>query len=98
MASLEIERFFLEKREDYCRYQKKVAVVEELERILKKDFPGCKIIPFGSTSSGLALKESDLDVLMVRKSVSLTSQFQSNRPPRSYQVLKQGIKPRNMEF
>ena len=46
------------------KVQKIQSVVEVLEETLRKEFPNCKAYPYGSTSSGFAFEDCDLDVFI----------------------------------
>jgi hypothetical protein len=47
-----------------CNAEKDGQVCQFLETLFSAVFPGCKVIPFGSRVSGLALSGSDLDVFL----------------------------------
>jgi DNA polymerase sigma len=42
----------------------RMKICASLEQWLSFKYPGCRIIPFGSVTSGLALRGSDLDLCL----------------------------------
>ena len=49
------------------------SLVSDIESCLKREFPHCSIIPYGSTSTGFAFQDSDLDAFVDLQLKSLTS-------------------------
>ena len=39
-------------------------IIEVVEQTLRKEFPRCKVYPYGSTSSGFAFQDCDLDIFI----------------------------------
>ena len=46
------------------RFQNLQTVISQLEKTLRKWFPNCKLVDFGSTASGFGMNNSDLDIFM----------------------------------
>lgn len=61
------------------KVQKLQSVVEALEETLRKEFPNCKAHPYGSTSSGFAFEDCDLDVFIDLGLCSLGAISEVNR-------------------
>ena len=61
------------------KVQKLQSVIEALEETLRTEFPNCKAYPYGSTSSGFAFEDCDLDVFIDLGLCSLEDIAEVNR-------------------
>ncbi|XP_063976162.1 speckle targeted PIP5K1A-regulated poly(A) polymerase-like [Diachasmimorpha longicaudata] len=61
--------------------QMESIVCASLDKAMKRSFPKCEVIPFGSSVTGLALVGSDLDVFLdIREPIFEDEESQSTRP------------------